>query len=211
AGQSTMTLASLDIPFLGDPDAAGAGAARHAHGAHEETEQIWGDDHFAAWGALPLAAVATATETPAALAQRILESPRIELATEHVSGVNDQATARQNIADMAAGGPAHRSNYGSAPGGTVALDVRLLRGLLALAGSYSLSISELCGGSHNPNSRHYAGIAMDVNTINGRQVGAGHPDLAAFKQKCRDLGATEVLGPGAPGHDTHVHAAWPRP
>jgi hypothetical protein len=197
-------VAADEIPYLGDPD---AGTVHD----HEESGEIWGDDHFATWGALPLAAVAAAGDDLATLAQRILESPRITLATEHVSGVNDQATVRQNIADTAAGALARRSNYGGAPGGTVALNVRLLRGLLALAGSYSFSISELVGGSHSPNSRHYAGVAADVNQINGSQVRAGHPDLAAFKQKCRDLGATEVLGPGAPGHDTHVHAAWPRP
>jgi hypothetical protein len=28
-------------------------------------------------------------------------------------------------------------------------------------------------------------------------------------QRCHALGATQVLGPGDPGHATHVHCAWP--
>jgi chitosanase len=75
----------------------------------------------------------TATETAAALASRILASDRIKLATVHPSGVIDQANARQNIVDTAAGKPASRSNYDNAPGGTVALDTRLLSALLELA------------------------------------------------------------------------------
>lgn len=145
------------------------------------------------------------------LAARILGHGGITLATAHVSGVNDQATARRNVEDVAAGGAAHRSAYGTAPGGTVPLDVRLLTGLLALASDTTFTVSELVGGSHNSNSRHYAGVAADISVINGRRVGATHPDAAGFQQRCRNLGATEVLGPGRPGHATHIHAAWPRP
>jgi chitosanase len=192
-----------DIPFLGEGD------AESIHG--DEAEEIFGDDRFAAEGAAALTAEAAAADSAAALAQRILDNAGIALATAHVSGVNDQATARQNIVDTAAGGRARRSSYGTAPGGSVDLDLRLLRGLLALAGEYTFSISELAGGSHNSISRHYVGVAADFNAINGRHVGAGHPDVRAFMARCRALGATEVLGPGNAGHSTHVHAAWPRP
>jgi glycosyl hydrolase family 46 len=200
------TVASLtadEIPFLGDPDAA------HIHG--DEAPEIFGDDHFAAVGAVPPVTPAAAGSDVATLAQRILANPKITLATVHASGVDDQATVRQNIVDTAAGGRARRSSYGTAPGGTVALDPRLLRSLLTLADEYSFSISELVGGSHNANSRHYAGIAADISVINGQHVSAGHPDFRKFMQRARDLGATEVLGPGNAGHSTHVHAAWPRP
>ena len=81
---------------------------------------------------------------------------------------------------------------------------------MTLSQHYSFAISELAGGSHNSSSRHYAGIAADFNMVNGRRINASHPDLAAFKARLRDLGATEVLGPGTPHHGTHVHAAWPR-
>jgi chitosanase len=171
--------------------------------------EIWGDDTFAASMHAPFAAAATADS--ASLAATILNSPRIRLATIHSSGIADQANARQNIADTAAGGRARRSSYGNAPGGTVMLSPKLLSAIVSLSEEYSFSIAEICGGSHNLNSRHYAGVGTDINIINGRHISASHPDVAAFKARCRELGATEVLGPGAPNHDTHVHAAWPRP
>ena len=147
----------------------------------------------------------------AALAQRILATPAITLATVHPSGITDQANARQNIVDTAAGLPARRSSYGNAPGGTIALSPRLLGALLVLAEEFSFAISEFAGGEHSPNSRHYAGLAADIPVINGRHVSANHPDAQDFADRCAELGATEVRGPGDPGHSTHVHAAWPRP
>jgi hypothetical protein len=150
-------------------------------------------------------------ESTPALANRILANSRIGLATTHASGVSDQANAKQNILDTSAGQAARRSAYGNAPGGTVFLQARLLEGMLALAEGFSFHVAELCGGSHSGNSRHYAGVAADINAINGRHVDADHPNVREFKQACRNLGATEVLGPGDPGHSTHVHTAWPRP
>jgi hypothetical protein len=145
------------------------------------------------------------------LAGGILSNANIMLATAHVSNVNDNATARQNIEDTSNGRAASRSSYGNAPGGSVKLSIRLLMGILNLAGTYSFSISELAGGSHSKTSRHYAGVTVDVNVINGQRVSATHPDVANFKRDCQRLGATEVLGPGDPGHATHIHCAWPRP
>lgn len=145
------------------------------------------------------------------MAGGILNNPNITLATDHVSGNVDNANARQNIEDTAKGVDVTRSSYGSAPGGTVKLDIQLLAGILKLAETYKFSISELAGGEHAKGSRHYDGVTVDVNMINGKRVGATHPDVRNFMQQCRDLGATEVLGPGNPGHDTHIHCAWPRP
>jgi hypothetical protein len=147
----------------------------------------------------------------ALLASGILNNANITLATAHVSGVNDNATARQNIEDTSNGRTASRSSYENAPGGSVKLDIRLLTGILKLAETYRFSISELAGGSHSRTSRHYDGGTVDVNVLNGRHVSATHPDVANFKRDCRSLGATEVLGPGDPGHATHIHCAWPRP
>jgi chitosanase len=150
-----------------------------------------------------------ASASPAELADRILNHPNIKLATAHASGNPDNATARQNIIDTAAGQPARRSSYGTAPGGTVQLDANMLRGLLALAEDYSFHVSELCGGEHSANSRHYRGVTADVNVINDQHVSPHHPDQAAFRSRCQSLGATQVLGPGNTGHATHIHAAWP--
>jgi chitosanase len=191
-----------EIPFLGRPEEVG-----DIYG--EVSAEIWCEDGNASGLGIAGAAAAAPADT-AALAARILASLNITLATGHPSGVVDDANARQNIIDTAAGAPARRSSYGNAPGGTVVLDIRMLRGLLSLADRYTVSVSELCGGSHSPNSRHYAGLGFDITEINGRPVRAGHPDLDAFKARCRELGATEVLGPGQPGHATHAHAAWPR-
>ncbi len=172
-------------------------------------EEVWSEVEMFVSG--PVVASADAATSGSLLAQRILAQPAISLASAHPSGADDQATARDNVSDTAAGRPAKRSTHGTAPGGTTPLDVRLLSGLLALADRFSFSVTELAGGSHNSNSRHYAGLAVDVNAINGRPIRIDHPDAAAFKAMCRDLGATEVLGPGDRGHATHVHAAWPRP
>jgi chitosanase len=203
---AVMRMAAFD----GGP-AFGAGAAPYPGGdewcEHEPPAQTLAAASFGA--AAPFDAVAVAAATPAELADRILNHPNIKLATSHVSGVNDSATARQNIIDTAAGQPARRSSYGNAPGGTVRLDADMLRGLLALADTYSFHVSELCGASHSTGSRHYRGVTADFNFINGQHISASHPDQAAFRSRCQALGATQVLGPGNTGHSTHIHAAWP--
>lgn len=145
------------------------------------------------------------------LAKAILEHPGIVLATTHPSKKVDNANAYQNIVDTAGGKAAKRSSYGNAPGGEVWLDVSLLMGILTLAETYSFGVTEICGGEHSPNSRHYAGVGFDVNEINDKHVGSAHPDQKAFRKLCAKLGATEVLGPGDKLHSTHIHAAWPRP
>jgi len=92
----------------------------------------------------------------------------------------------------------------------VQVQTTVLELILALAEDYALSISEIAGGSHSANSRHYAGVAIDINAIDSEPVSASHPDVAEFMQQRRDLGCTEVLGPGDPRHNTHVHAALAR-
>lgn len=219
-GRGNWSLAQLPVSANGTPVTAAAAVSRMAPAGVEAVPflggdgleamaagEIWGDETYAAGAAEATAAAPTRAQ----LAERILASPSITLATGHISGVTDLANARQNIEDTAAGLDARRSSYGTAPGGTVVLDRRLLAALLDLAATYTFSVVELCGGSHNANSRHYAGVAVDVGKINGRTVGAGHPDVRAFMQRCRALGATEVLGPGNAHHDHHVHAAWPWP
>jgi len=147
------------------------------------------------------------------LAAQILGTSRIELWPYSPTGgrTSDGADANSNIRDTAAGRTARLSAYGNAPGGSVYLDTRLLRGILDLVRTFSMRISSIAGGSHSVGSKHYAGIACDVDTINGTGVNSSNRFVGEFMRQCRALGATEVLGPGSSGHDTHVHFAWPRP
>ena len=144
------------------------------------------------------------------LAQSLLRNSRVSLLNYHVSGRRDSATARDNLVQTAKGLPAKLSYYGRAPGGTTRLDVRMLRALHILTREgYSFRITELAGGSHSSRSRHYVGVAFDIDFLNGRKVKPGHPTYRRFLQRCRQLGATEVFGPGTRGHSTHLHIAWP--
>jgi hypothetical protein len=135
---------------------------------------------------------------------------QIDLLPVQVSGRNDGADARSNIADTALGRAAKRSSYGNAPGGRVSLTLSLLEGLESLSDDFNFRVTALVGGSHSSRSRHYLGVGLDVDTIDGQRVNKDHPRFQEFMAKARALGATEVLGPGSRGHDTHLHIAWPR-
>jgi hypothetical protein len=149
------------------------------------------------------------TELGQLLWQRYTDG-QLDLLPVQVSGRNDGADARANIADTALGRDAKRSSYGNAPGGRVPLTLSLLEGLKSLSDDFSFRITALVGGSHSSRSRHYLGVALDVDTIDGARVNKDHPRFREFMSKARQLGATEVLGPGSRGHDTHLHIAWPR-
>ncbi len=148
----------------------------------------------------------------AALATEVLNHPKITLITKQVSGRSDGASSYHNIASVARGYSAKRSRYGTAPGGYTKLRRQMLTTMLYLADKkgYSFRVTSIAGGSHSPNSRHYAGIAFDVDMINGSRVGYRNPYLRKFKRTVRAKGATEVLGPGDRGHNTHLHMAWTR-
>lgn len=135
---------------------------------------------------------------------------RIDLFPVQVSGRNDGADARSNIADTAMGRESKRSSYGNAPGGRVALSMPLLEGLKELSDDFSFRLTALAGGSHSKRSRHYLGVALDIDTLDGVRLSSEHPRFREFMNKARALGATEVLGPGDRGHNTHIHASWPR-
>ncbi|ASN83218.1 hypothetical protein DFI_18650 (plasmid) [Deinococcus ficus] len=87
----------------------------------------------------------------------------------------------------------------------------MLYGLLRIADKYRLRVTDLAGGSHEPNSRHYLGVAFDADTINGVRVSKNNPSYAEVMRLCRLYGATEILGPGKAGHSYHIHCAWPKP
>jgi len=145
------------------------------------------------------------------LATELLSHHRVSCLDFHVSRNRDSATAQDNLEQTAGGAMARRSSYGNAPGGWTTLDLRMLRALVALAREgYSFRLTELAGGSHSSRSRHYGGVAFDIDTLNGRKVRTGHPSYRRFLKRCRELGATEVFGPGVRGHSSHLHVAWPR-
>lgn len=148
----------------------------------------------------------------ARLANELLAHHRVDYLDFHVSGNRDQATAQDNLQQTASGRMARRSSYGNGPGGWTMLDLRMLRALVALANEgYSFRLTELAGGSHCRTSRHYVGVAFDIDMLNGKKIRPGHPTYRRFMRRCKELGATEVLGPGTRGHSSHVHVAWPRP
>lgn len=151
---------------------------------------------------------ASVRATSAQLAAAILKNPRIHLAQSHVSGVNDTATARQNIVDTAAGNEAACSDYGNAPGGTTPLDQDMLTEMQDLSKDYDFSVSEIAGGSHSANSAHYDGTAFDINRIGGTAVNSTNPNVSGVENACTSGGASLVLGPGDPGHGNHIHTQW---
>lgn len=146
-----------------------------------------------------------------ATAQWLKTSTKIDWLRRQVSGRYDGASSWDNIVATSSGVRARRSYYGNAPGGSVTLDARMLTAMKILAKEgYTFRVTSIAGGSHSRTSRHYAGLAFDVDMINGRKVGYGNPYWRQFLRRCRQLGATETLGPGDKGHSTHTHAAWPR-
>ncbi|MFF0561480.1 peptidoglycan-binding protein [Streptomyces sp. NPDC004266] len=144
-----------------------------------------------------------------ALARQLLGKRGITYATKHSKTVDPRSTAYRNIHDMAQGIGAATSTNSHVGFKRVQLDPRMLKALITLHDKhhYRLQISEFVGGSHSKNSRHYRGLSFDANFINGIHVGSGAPHKQVMKL-CRDLGATEVLGPGNKGHNTHIHCAW---
>lgn len=148
------------------------------------------------------------------LAKRILERPRIELNTILPSGRNERlpADSFSNMRD-AVMGTSRTSCYGNANCTDVFLDETLLQSMLMIEQKhgYGYSVTTIAGGSHSSSSRHYSGIAFDLNYINGTKIGFSSRTLnRQFMDLCRSYGATEVLGPGHSGHSTHIHCAWPR-
>jgi hypothetical protein len=150
---------------------------------------------------------------PAEAAALIASNPAITLYTT-TKTPGKGADPASNIRDTAAGLQATRSSGPGLPGGTVMLDIAMLKAMNALTRapySYTFRVTAIAGGKHETNSRHYAGTTFDVDMIHGAAVNENHPTYKAFMQACKDLGATLVGGPPTEGHHHHVHAAWPRP
>ncbi|MHB1485002.1 MAG: hypothetical protein ACYCYI_10095 [Saccharofermentanales bacterium] len=124
------------------------------------------------------------------LAEAILSDKNIDLATIHVSGVKDHASAYNNIYSTSQGYPADRSRYGTAPGGYIDLNPKMLKLILLLADKYNYKISEISGGSHSSGSKHYSGIAFDVVRINGTIARKNCSYAKAFVADAGKFGAT---------------------
>jgi RHS repeat-associated protein len=149
------------------------------------------------------------------IAEELINSGKISFSKIHPAPPNprfrdDLANANDNIQDAARGQQVHTSVYGHARGAFVTLDPRLLSLLKILSQHYTLGISELAGARHSANSRHYAGIAVDITSINGRAVGLNNPYYRQLMRMAKELGAAEVLGPGQSNHGGHIHLAMSR-
>jgi zinc D-Ala-D-Ala carboxypeptidase len=156
-------------------------------------------------------AVAQALPPIQQIAAEILTHPNITLADSHVSGIKDSATAKDNITQASKGRPVERSKYGTAPGATVNLGQQMLWGLRMIAEKHKIHVTEIAGGDHSATSRHYVGVAFDLDMIDGNIVSSTNTKVPEIKTMCKSLGATEILGPGDDGHSRHLHCAWKRP
>lgn len=157
---------------------------------------VYAQGHIAKW-ANGVQIFAPSSSSSRAAASAILNNANITLQTVHVSRVKDSATARQNIVDTAAGRPAARSSYGTAPGGTVALNSRMLTALQQIGSEGRIRVSEIAGGSHKAGSKHYSGVAFDIDQYGTR-------GSSAIVTRCKQLGATYA----AFEDDNHVHCQW---
>ncbi len=123
--------------------------------------------------------------------------------SRQVSGVNDGASARDNITATANGQPAKRSSYGNAPGGSINLDSRMLGALLAIhnQGYNICPVTALAGGSHSKNSAHYRGTALDIDVVAGEKMST----INARVEICKQLGAKIAQ---YESDTTHIHCQW---
>jgi len=144
------------------------------------------------------------------LAKELMNDENVRFMRRHPSSNNnDGAAAWDNISDTSEGKKAKVSRYGKAPGGYAQLDVRVLRALKKISESgYKIRISSMVGASHSARSRHYKGLAVDINTINDRPVSWQNPYYKRVLAIFKSMGADQLLGPGDEGHSAHIHAAW---
>ena len=135
----------------------------------------------------------------------------IRLYPKQVSGVQDNADALQNIKDAAAGKKVHTSCYGNAPCTKTDLHDGMLKAMVKIREKHQVSyrVTSIAGGSHSANSYHYQGRAVDFDRINGVKINGDSQAARTIMQRCRDLGASNVLGPSNnAAHQSHVHCRW---
>jgi len=76
-------------------------------------------------------------------------------------------------------------------------------------------------GTHAPGSYHYSNKAIDITAPQGKDIAPAYPGgkPIPWQQRTNELswrakqlgGFAEALGPGDPGHNTHVHLALNNP
>jgi hypothetical protein len=163
-----------------------------------------------AMGATPYWRQTVRLENAVDVARDILADRSIVLEAVHSGGPTDRATPLEEMRSIAAGQAARRSSFGTAPGGSTRVDLRLLKALRRMGQLGSVRVSEIAGGSHAGHSQHYLGKAIDINYVNGRHVGSGSSYSMAVSA-CRAFGAARVFNPGYDpygGHGNHVHCDW---
>ena len=146
----------------------------------------------------------------AELASAILTNANIILADNHQIGITDNANAFQNITDTSKGLQAQTSNYENAPGTMVPISEELLTGVLQLAATFKIKISEIAGGSHGATSPHYGGNCLDITSINEvKVIYMTKEEVERFRKAAFDAGAVEVYDPfHGEGHGNHFHIQW---
>jgi hypothetical protein len=151
---------------------------------------------------------------PRGYAQQILDAHYADRLTlwDQTFGRFDGADPLSNVTDAAAGQAARTSCYGTAPCDRVSLKEPLLRAMRDLRTRYGMSyfVTSITGASHSSRSYHYAGRAVDIDTVDGVKIQGDSPQVRALMAACREMGAVEVFGPtnDPRGHGSHVHCAF---
>ena len=167
-------------------------------------------DASRAAGASPSWTLAVRRENAQDVARDILADRSIVLEDFHAGGPTDAATPLAEIRAVAAGRLAPRSSYGTAPGGSTALDLRLLKALRRMGQLGSVRVSEIAGGSHAGRSQHYLGKAIDISWVDGQHVTRGS-SYSLVLDACQAYGVWRVFHPSYDpygGHSNHVHCDW---
>lgn len=171
-------------------------------------------------GGLPRRGTGARDVSRAMLARRIHDLSGIELFTQLFDSryLRDEqngifADANNNLLDTANNNSSATSCYGNAPCKRSRLDEEMLQAMLLIhqKHGFDFRVSTVLGGSHSSRSRHYDGIAFDINRINGGRISINTRTLnRQITDLCRSYGATEILSPPDAGHSSHIHCAWPR-
>jgi hypothetical protein len=133
------------------------------------------------------------------LAEKIIKEKKITFSSIHpYLSTNDKANADDNIKDAAKGNKVYTSEYGDARGKQVSLSVGVLYVLHELSKKYTFNVSEVTGGDHSSKSKHYDGMAMDINIINDKHVdyiNYNEDFYTNFIKEVRKMGAVNVFHP----------------